>query len=86
MDIVDGDCQCGGLQTRTTACRARNLAHVRFELLAHVIALGIDMATFDPRNHAFIGRAELANFTETVLVLDLHGTNLSVQDKLLLFG
>jgi hypothetical protein len=44
------------------------------------------MTALDPWNYALIGSAELPNFTEPVLVLNLHRSGLTVQHQFLTFG
>ena len=86
MFVIDSHRKRTWLQAGALTHRTRNFTHVRFELLASPIALSINMATLDPRNHTFIGGTELTSLTESISILHLHRTGFSMKHQFLMLG
>jgi len=59
-------------QPRTTARRARHLAHVALDLLARAVALRLRVPTLEPRHHTFELRGVRALASVAVAVRHLH--------------
>ncbi len=80
---VDGDREDLGLEPGALARRARDLAHEPLVLLARVVALGLGVASLDPRHDALVVRVVRAVAAVPVAVADVHLLAGAVQDRLL---
>ena len=72
-DSVVVEVEIRGIQDPVAVCIrvVRVVAKLRFDIIAHAVAIGIDDLTHARLSHAFVGRFDLARRAATVCVVDV---------------